>query len=71
MPEMSGVACIEEILSFDPAANIEVFSGYNQDVIENLSPDARAAIKDFIPKPVGLEDLSALLAKMLEKGKNA
>ncbi len=67
MPEMSGVTCIEEILNFDPAANIAVFSGYNQDVIENLSPEAKAAIKDFVPKPIGLEALSALLAKMLEK----
>jgi two-component system cell cycle sensor histidine kinase/response regulator CckA len=67
MPEMSGVACIEEIFNFDPAANIAVFSGYNQDIVDNLSPESKAAIKGFVPKPVGLEELSALLAKMLKK----
>ncbi len=67
MPEMDGVASIEEILNHDPDANISIFSGYNQEAVDNLSPNAKAAIKDFIPKPIGLEDLSALLAKMLEK----
>ncbi len=67
MPEMDGVACIEEILNLDTDANIAVFSGYDQDVIENLSLRARQAIKDFVPKPVGLEDLSVLLTKMLKK----
>jgi two-component system cell cycle sensor histidine kinase/response regulator CckA len=69
MPEMDGVACIAEILNLDTDANIAVFSGYDQDVVENLSPRARQAIKDFVPKPVGLEDLSVLLAKMLKKQK--
>jgi signal transduction histidine kinase/ActR/RegA family two-component response regulator len=67
MPQMGGVACIEEILKHDPGANISIFSGYNQDAADNLSPDARAAIKDFLPKPIGLEALSALMAKMLKK----
>ncbi len=67
MPDMDGVSSIEEILKYDPAANISIFSGYNQEAVDNLSPDAKAAIKDFIPKPIGLEALSALLAKMLEK----
>jgi CheY-like chemotaxis protein len=67
MPEMDGVACIEEILKLDPEANIAVFSGYDQEVVENLSPGAKEAIKDFVPKPVGLEELSALLRKMLNK----
>ena len=67
MPEMSGVACIEEILDLDHTANIAVFSGYNQDIINNLSSEAKSAIKDFVPKPVGLGELSALLAKMLRK----
>jgi signal transduction histidine kinase/ActR/RegA family two-component response regulator len=67
MPQMDGVAGIEEILRLDADANIAVFSGYDQEIVENLSPAARKAIKDFVPKPVGLEDLSALLAKMLQK----
>jgi two-component system cell cycle sensor histidine kinase/response regulator CckA len=67
MPEMDGVASIEEIFKHDPAANISIFSGYNQEAVDNLSPNAKAAINDFIPKPIGLEALSVLLAKMLGK----
>jgi CheY-like chemotaxis protein len=67
MPEMDGVACIEEILNYDRDANISVFSGYNQDIIDNLSPAAKKAVKGFVPKPVGLEELSTLLAKMIKK----
>jgi len=67
MPEMDGAACIEELLKIDTGANIAVFSGYAQDVVENLSPRARQALKGFVPKPLGLEDLSVLLAKMLKK----
>ena len=67
MPDMDGVSSIEEIFKYDPAANISIFSGYNQDTVDNLSPKAKAAIKDFIPKPIGLEALSAVLAKMLKK----
>jgi len=67
MPEMGGVACIEEILKSDPAANISIFSGYNQEAVDYLSPNARAAIKHFVSKPIGLEALSVLLAEMLKK----
>ena len=67
MPEMGGVASIEEILKYDPAANISIFSGYNQEAVDDLSPNAKAAIQDFISKPIDLETLSALLAKMLKK----
>jgi PAS domain S-box-containing protein len=67
MPDMDGVSSIEEIFKYDPDANISIFSGYNQESVDDLSPKAKAAIKDFIPKPIGLEALSALLAKMLQK----
>jgi PAS domain S-box-containing protein len=67
MPDMDGISSIEEILNYDPAANISIFSGYNQESVDNLSPKAKAAIKDFVSKPIGLEDLSALLEKMLKK----
>jgi len=67
MPEMGGVASIEEILKYDPAANISIFSGYNQEAVDYLSPNAKAAIKHFVSKPIGLEALSVLLAEMLKK----
>ena len=64
MPEMDGIACIEEILNYDPKARISIISGYELDGINGLGQKAKESIKDYLPKPVGLSDLSALLAKM-------
>ena len=66
MPVMDGIACIEEILNYDPDANISIISGYEEEGIEGLNKEARASIKDYLAKPVGLSDLSALLARMLK-----
>ena len=65
MPEMDGIACIEEILNYDPDAKISIISGYELDGINGLGHKAKESIMDYLPKPVGLNDLSALLAKML------
>ena len=67
MPEMDGIACIEEILNYDPRAKISIISGYELDGINGLGQKAQESIQDYLPKPVGLSDLSALLAKMLAK----
>ena len=67
MPEMNGITCIEKILDDDPNANLSIFSGYEEEGIENMSQRAKDAIKDYLAKPVGLEALSALLAKMLKE----
>ena len=67
MPEMDGITCIEKILNYDPEANISIFSGYEEEGVEGLSQRAKDAIKDYLAKPVGLEALSALLAKMLRE----
>jgi len=64
MPEMDGIACIEEILNYDPDAKISIISGYELDGINGLGQKAKESIMDYLPKPVGLGDLSALLAKM-------
>jgi two-component system cell cycle sensor histidine kinase/response regulator CckA len=66
MPEMDGIACIEEILNHDPAANIAIISGYEEEGIEGLSKETRKLIKDYRAKPLGLGDLSELLAGMFE-----
>lgn len=66
MPEMDGIACIEEILNYDPDAKISIISGYELDGINGLGKKAKESIKDYLPKPVGLHDLGALLAKMLQ-----
>ena len=67
MPEMDGITCIEKILNYDPDANISIFSGYEEDGVEGMSQRAKDSIKDYLAKPVGLEALSALLAKMLKE----
>ena len=67
MPEMDGVACIEELLNHDPHANISIISGYEMEGINGLSKQTKDCIKDYLAKPVGLGDLSALLAKMLKE----
>ena len=66
MPEMDGVACIEEILKFDPTANISIISGYEAEGIDGLSQIAKKLIKNYRAKPLGLGDLSDLLARMLK-----
>jgi two-component system cell cycle sensor histidine kinase/response regulator CckA len=64
MPEMDGVSCIEEILNYDPAANIAIISGYEEEGIDGLSKEVRKFIKAYRAKPLGLSDLSELLAGM-------
>jgi YesN/AraC family two-component response regulator len=67
MPEMDGIACIEEIFNYDPDAKISIISGYELDGINGLGQKAKASIKDYLSKPVGLGDLSALLARMFKE----
>ncbi len=67
MPEMDGITCIEKILNFDPNANISIFSGYEEEGLDGMSQRAKDSIKDYLAKPVGLDALSALLAKMLKE----
>jgi len=67
MPEMDGIACIEEIFNYDPGAKISIISGYELDGINGLGKKAKESIKDYLPKPVGLGDLSVLLARMFEE----
>ncbi|MGD9300530.1 MAG: response regulator [Desulfobacterales bacterium] len=64
MPEMDGTACIEEILNYDPEAKISIISGYELDGINGLGQKAKESIIDYLPKPIGLGDLSTLLARM-------
>jgi signal transduction histidine kinase/response regulator of citrate/malate metabolism len=67
MPEMDGVASIEKILSYDPDANIAIISGYEQEGIDDLSEQIKKSIKDYVAKPVGLDDLSSLLVQMMKE----
>lgn len=69
MPEMGGITCIEKILEYDPAANISIISGYEEEGVSGMSHQARNSIKDYLSKPVGLGALSVLLARMFEEEK--
>jgi len=72
MPQMDGVACIEAILNHDPAANISIISGYEEEGINGLSEAVKKSVKGFRVKPLGLSDLSKLLAGMFkESAQNA
>lgn len=68
MPGMSGLACAEKILAEDPAATIAVISGYEPEQAKLAQHLANDTIKGFLVKPVGIDELSALLAELL-KGK--
>jgi len=46
---------------------ISIISGYELDGVNGLGKKAKESIKDYLSKPVGLGDLSALLARMLEE----
>jgi len=72
MPQMDGVACIEAILDHDPAANISIISGYEEAGISGLSEAVKKSVKGYRVKPLGLSDLSELLAGMFkESAQNA
>ncbi len=67
MPEMDGAACIEELFNYDPDAKISIISGYEMEGIEGLSEQNRGFLKEYLAKPIGLGDLSAVLARMLQE----
>jgi signal transduction histidine kinase len=67
MPEMDGVACIEELFNYDPNANISIISGYEMEGIKGLSEQNKGSLKEYLAKPIGLRDLSGVLARMLQE----
>ena len=64
MPKMDGIVCSEKILEFDPYANIVVVSGYDEEGVNGLDQKAKALIKGYITKPLDIEELSNILAKV-------
>ena len=65
MPVMDGLTLLKKVKSLNISSEIVMISGKNdrKTVVEAI----RMGATDFISKPVGLEDLSILLAKMLRK----
>lgn len=64
MPEMDGIACIKEIINFEPGARILVISALADKAtgIEALEQGARG----FLCKPFNDDDLARALNEMME-----
>jgi PAS domain S-box-containing protein len=65
MPEMDGISCAEKIFDLNPDAKLAFISGYEIEGLDEFSDRIKAAIQNFLTKPVELADLSALLSRML------
>jgi PAS domain S-box-containing protein len=66
MPEMDGLECAQEILAYDPGANIAFLSGYEP--TEPKLPEIlqKDVLKGYLTKPVDISELSAFLSKALD-----
>ena len=64
MPEMSGIAALEEIMKFDPLARVIMCSAVGQQnfVIASI----QAGAKDFIVKPLQRDRILSAIAKALQ-----
>jgi CheY-like chemotaxis protein len=67
MPEMDGIACIRQILQADSTAKIVIVSGYEQSGPDGIDQTVRDSIKGYLTKPCGIEDLSQMISKALNK----
>ena len=67
MPNMEGIACIEGIAANDADAKIIVVSGYRQQETIGVGRRDKKIIRGYLTKPVGIYELSALLAQSLKR----
>ncbi len=65
MPEMSGISCIEKITDFDPDIKVIIISGYDERNSNILDDRIKKLTHEYLTKPVGLDELSATLARLL------
>ena len=65
MPEMNGISCIEKMADIDPDMNAVIISGYDKNSSNNSDNGIKNLIKAYLTKPVGLNELSATIAKVL------
>lgn len=68
MPEMDGVACINEIMKTDRKAKIIIVSGYEESGPDGIDDEVKGQIKGYLTKPCGIEELSLTLAEALKGG---
>lgn len=65
MPNMDGVACINEIMKTDQNARIIIVSGYEESGPDGINAEVKGQIKGYLTKPCGIEELSRTLANAL------
>jgi len=66
MPGMDGGTCIEKILDYDPDAKTVIVSGYVEEEPYGLDDRRKRFVKGYLTKPVEVNELSALLARLLK-----
>jgi signal transduction histidine kinase/DNA-binding response OmpR family regulator len=66
MPGMDGGTCIEKILDYDPDAKTVIVSGYEEEESYGLDDRSKRFIKGYLTKPVEVNELSALIARLLK-----
>ncbi len=65
MPGMNGIDCAEKILEHDPEAKILLISGYADQGHYRLDDHMKSMIKGYLAKPIGIGELSQVLASLL------
>jgi two-component system cell cycle sensor histidine kinase/response regulator CckA len=63
--KMGGLVATAKILDKDPSARIVVSSGYSQDAV--MSDYQRYGFSDALNKPFSMEEMCAVLKKLLKK----
>jgi len=65
MPGRSGFGVLRAIKDFRPDIEVIVITGYGS--LENAKEAIRLGAEDFIPKPFNVADITAIVAKSLER----
>ncbi len=67
MPGMDGISCTKEILKVDPEARVVIVSGYEESGPNGIDDSIRDLIRGYMTKPCGIEELSNILAAVLNR----
>lgn len=65
MPEMTGIEILEEVLLINPDISFVIITAYG--TVENAVKAMRLGAVDYISKPVNLDELEILLARIIDK----
>jgi PAS domain S-box-containing protein len=69
MPERDGLSCADAMYELDPRVRIVLISGSEIEPEDNLEGQRSSYIRAFLTKPVGLADLTAIIARILMETK--